>query len=77
VVDSNDGPSADARPPNLTDLVSLCRNLNHAQARYLVLGGMAIIQAGYVRATVVDDATSSWFRTAIGETRPRHVSPER
>lgn len=51
MVDSDDGPAPEARPPNLTDLVSLCRDLNQEQARYLVLGGMAIIQAGFVRAT--------------------------
>ena len=51
VVDSDDGPAPEARPPSLTDLVSLCRDLNQEQARYLVLGGMAIIQAGFVRAT--------------------------
>lgn len=51
MVDSNDGPAPEARPPNLADLVSLCRHLNQEQARYLVLGGMAIIQAGFLRAT--------------------------
>lgn len=51
MVDSDDGPAPEARPPSLADLVSLCRNLNEVHARYLVLGGMAIIQAGFVRAT--------------------------
>ena len=41
----------DARPPRLADLVMLCRRLNEAGARYIVIGGMAIIQAGFVRAT--------------------------
>jgi hypothetical protein len=36
--------SPEARPPLLEDLVSLCRNLNHEGARYVVIGGMAIIQ---------------------------------
>jgi hypothetical protein len=31
--------------------VSLCRSLNREGARYIVIGGMAIIQAGFVRAT--------------------------
>jgi hypothetical protein len=31
--------------------VSLCRHLNEEQARYLVVGGMAVIHAGFVRAT--------------------------
>lgn len=51
MVDSDDGPAPEARPPSLADLVSLCRNLNEVHARYLVIGGMAIIQAGFVRAT--------------------------
>ena len=51
MVDSEDGPAPEARPPNVAALVSLCRHLNQEQARYLVLDGMAIIQAGYVRAT--------------------------
>ena len=35
----------------LADLVSLCRSLNREGARYVVIGGMAMIQAGFVRAT--------------------------
>jgi hypothetical protein len=41
----------EARPPLVEDLVSLCRHLNREQARYVVIGGMAIIQAGFGRAT--------------------------
>jgi hypothetical protein len=44
-------PTPEARPPLLEDLVSLCRNLNHEGARYVVIGGMAVIQAGFGRAT--------------------------
>jgi hypothetical protein len=44
-------PPAEARPPLLEDLVALCRDLNLEGARYVVLGGMAVIQAGFVRAT--------------------------
>ncbi len=44
-------PPPEARPPLLEDLVSLCRNLNREGARYVVIGGMAIIQAGFGRAT--------------------------
>jgi len=50
MVASDDGPP-ESRPPRLTDLVALCRHLNEEHARYIVIGGMAIIQAGYVRAT--------------------------
>jgi predicted nucleotidyltransferase len=50
VVPPDDG-APDARPPRLTDLVALCGHLNEAGARYVVIGGMAVIQAGFVRAT--------------------------
>ena len=39
------------RPPKEGDLVALCRRLNELEARYLVCGGFAIIQAGYPRFT--------------------------
>ena len=45
------GEAPEARPPLLEDLVSLCRNLNHENARFIVIGGMAVIQAGFGRAT--------------------------
>ncbi len=41
----------ESRPPTLEDLVSLCKNLNTQGAKYIVIGGMAIIQQGFVRAT--------------------------
>lgn len=51
-MDPEDADQApEARPPLLTDLVSLCRDLNREGARYVVIGGMAIIQAGFGRAT--------------------------
>lgn len=40
------------RVPTREDLVGLCRKLNEAGARYVVVGGMAIIHAGYIRATM-------------------------
>jgi hypothetical protein len=39
------------RPPELGDLVSLCRELNQRGARYVVVGGFAIIAAGFPRTT--------------------------
>lgn len=51
MVDPDDGAPAESRPPTLTDLVALCRSLNREGARYVVIGGMAVIQAGFVRAT--------------------------
>ncbi|PYT09412.1 MAG: hypothetical protein DMF49_02260 [Acidobacteria bacterium] len=47
--DANQVP--EARPPLLEDLLTLCRNLNGEGARYVVIGGMAVIQAGFGRAT--------------------------
>jgi len=51
VVDEDDGPPLEARPAGVNDLVALCRSLNREEARHVVIGGMAIIQAGFVRAT--------------------------
>lgn len=51
MVDEDDGTPLEARPAGLDDLVALCRSLNREGARYVVIGGMAIIQAGFVRAT--------------------------
>ena len=39
------------RAPRLTDISHLCAELNRLGARYVVVGGFAIIQAGYVRLT--------------------------
>ncbi len=45
-------PVADSpRPPEETDLVTLCRALNARGARYIVVGGMAVIQQGFLHAT--------------------------
>ena len=40
-----------SRAPERPDLVNLCRELNERGARYLVIGGFAIIAAGYARTT--------------------------
>jgi hypothetical protein len=39
------------RIPEETDLVELCRSLNDLGARYVVIGGFAMILAGFARAT--------------------------
>ena len=49
--DKDDGKNLESRPPRVEDLVKLCRSLNQTGAKYLVIGGMAVIQAGFVRAT--------------------------
>lgn len=47
----NDPQSPAPRPPVQADLIALCRELNVCEARYLVVGGFAIIQHGFLRAT--------------------------
>jgi hypothetical protein len=39
------------RPPTLKDLAQICAELNRLGARYVVVGGLAMIQAGYARTT--------------------------
>ncbi len=50
MVDQSDEELA-PRPPTLEDLLRICTALNQAKVRYLVLGGMAMIEHGLVRAT--------------------------
>jgi hypothetical protein len=40
-----------SRPPTQADLVGLCRELNQRGAKYMVIGGLAIIAAGLPRMT--------------------------
>jgi hypothetical protein len=40
------------RVPEEADLVVLCRTLNELGAKYIVIGGFAIILAGFARATL-------------------------
>ena len=40
-----------SRPPTQADLVALCRELNQRGAKYVVVGGLAIIAAGHARTT--------------------------
>lgn len=54
--DQNAGPEQSAenlisRPPTEADLVALCRELNRREAKYVVVGGLAIIAAGFPRIT--------------------------
>ena len=42
---------APSGPPEQTDLAKLCAAFNAVSARYIVVGGMAIIQQGFLRAT--------------------------
>ena len=45
------GSEEEPRPPRLNDLSRLCAELNRLGARYLVVGGFAIIKAGFPRFT--------------------------
>jgi predicted nucleotidyltransferase len=49
VDDANDGPYA--REPQVEDLVRICRALNERGARYLLIGGFAVIAHGGARTT--------------------------
>lgn len=54
--DQNAGPQQPAenlisRPPTQADLVALCRELNQHNAKYVVVGDLAIIAAGLPRMT--------------------------
>jgi len=40
-----------SRNPTLDDLVELCCNLNAVAAKYVVIGGFAVIHYGFVRGT--------------------------
>jgi hypothetical protein len=49
VDDPHDGPHA--REPQVEDLIRICRALNDAGARYLLIGGFAVIAHGGARTT--------------------------
>jgi hypothetical protein len=51
-MDSEDAHPAESRPPTVRDLVVVCRSLNERGARYLVVGGFAVNQHGFSRATM-------------------------
>ena len=58
MVASDDQPSKEekeSRPPTLDDLVELARELNSRGAKYMIIGGIAMIQQGFTRATEVVD----------------------
>jgi hypothetical protein len=60
------------RFPTLDDLLFLCRSLNGAGAKYIVIGGWAVIQHGFERTTsdvdlLVDSSPENFqkIRTAM------------
>jgi hypothetical protein len=46
----NEVPSP-GRAPDQSDLIAVCRALNHQGARYVIIGGFAINHHGFIRAT--------------------------
>ncbi len=48
---SENESALESRPPTIDDLLELCRRLNEHAVKYIVIGGMAIIHHGFVRAT--------------------------
>lgn len=53
-MDDDDGQEEEltSRAPTTEEFVELCRRLNELGARYIVIGGLAIITAGYARSTM-------------------------
>jgi predicted nucleotidyltransferase len=49
VDDTHDGPYA--REPQIEDVARICRSLNDAGARYILIGGFAVIAHGGARTT--------------------------
>ncbi len=48
----DDAPDrGESRAPRLQDLIELCQALNREKARYLLIGGFAVILHGFVRGT--------------------------
>jgi hypothetical protein len=47
----NEPGTAPPRPPERIDLLKLCTALNERGAKYVVVGGMAVIHHGFLRAT--------------------------
>ena len=88
MVTKNELPK-ESRPPTLKDLVELCRALNDRKVKYLVIGGMAVIHHGLVRATedidllvetslqnetLVIEALSKLPDSAASELKPGEIS---
>lgn len=44
-------PTEPPRPPEQSDFLEVCRSLNAHGAKYVVVGGMAVLHHGYLRAT--------------------------
>jgi len=51
VDDADDQNALSSRPPDENDLAALCRELHRREAKFLVVGGFAVILLGYPRTT--------------------------
>jgi hypothetical protein len=50
-MDPQDAQPLESRTPTATDLLNLCRHPNEQGAKYMIVGGFAVIQHGFTRAT--------------------------
>ncbi len=75
--DAHEGPYA--REPQFADLVRICRALNDAGARYVLIGGFAVIAHGGARTTKDIDLLidASAVNVAGGSTSPTDVNQPR
>lgn len=67
MADENAHPP-ESRVPLVQDLVNICRALNEHGAKYIVVGGFAVIQHGFLRTTgdidlLIDDSPENQLRT--------------
>src|ERR1035441_9901324 len=67
MADENAHP-LESRVPLPDDLVKICRELNAQAAKYMVVGGFAVIQHGYLRNTgdidvLIEDSPENQIKT--------------
>jgi hypothetical protein len=72
--DNQNAEETFTRPPSIEDLVAVCNLLNAEEARYAVIGGMAVNHYGLVRATqdidlLVDDSADNMERVIAALSR--------
>lgn len=63
-----DAHPPESRVPVVADLVNICRSLNAHGAKYLVVGGFAVIQLGFLRNTgdidlLIEDSPENQAKT--------------
>ena len=50
-MEGNQNDREEPRPPERADLDAICRKLNELGAKYIIVGGLAILETGYARST--------------------------